>query len=96
MINSSSRKNSTLFLKHEETIKNTTYSIKKTKILNNLIAGSIAGLVAESILHPLDTVSLRLKIQSPYPEIMKYTGFFNASSTILREGKWIIWICSSL
>lgn len=51
---------------------------------NSLIAGGIAGLTAESMLHPFDTVSLRLKVQSHNPP--KYNGVLHAWKTIYKEG----------
>jgi len=49
----------------------------------SFVAGAWAGLVAESILHPFDTVSTRLKAQAAASP--KYTGFAQAVRTIVAE-----------
>lgn len=46
-------------------------------------SGAVAGVVADSMLHPLDVVNLRMKIQhAPTP---KYANIFRTIKTILRE-----------
>ncbi|OQR95896.1 Mitochondrial Carrier (MC) Family [Thraustotheca clavata] len=54
-----------------------------TTFLANMISGSVAGAVTDSILLPFDTINLRIKIQSA--ETPKYTGIWNAWKTIVRE-----------
>jgi hypothetical protein len=53
-------------------------------VLSGAFAGAGAGLVAESALHPFDTISTRLKAQVASPP--KYTGFIHAIKTIVAEG----------
>lgn len=48
-------------------------------------SGAVAGVVADSVLHPLDTINLRMKIQ--HEQSRKYSGLFKAMRTILREGR---------
>lgn len=48
-------------------------------------SGAVAGVVADSVLHPLDTINLRMKIQ--HEQSRKYSGLFKAVRTILREGR---------
>ena len=51
--------------------------------VNGFIAGAWAGLVAETILHPFDTVSTRLKTQATASP--RYLGFAHAWRRILAE-----------
>ncbi|KAI9919695.1 hypothetical protein PsorP6_017724 [Peronosclerospora sorghi] len=48
-----------------------------------LCSGAIAGVVADSLLHPLDVINLRMKIQ-PRPSA-KYRGILRSVETILKE-----------
>lgn len=48
-------------------------------------SGAVAGVVADSMLHPLDVVNLRMKVQHvPTP---KYASISRTIRTILREGE---------
>jgi hypothetical protein len=53
--------------------------------LKSFFAGGVAGMIANSVLHPFDTVSMRMKVQKS--SNLKYAGFSHAVRTILREGK---------
>ena len=55
-----------------------------TNIRDSVIAGAFAGIAADSILHPFDTISLRLKVQAQNPA--KYESFWHACKTIVHEG----------
>lgn len=49
-------------------------------------SGAVAGVVADSMLHPLDVVNLRMKVQHvPTP---KYASVTRTIRTILREGAY--------
>ncbi|KDO24523.1 hypothetical protein SPRG_10338 [Saprolegnia parasitica CBS 223.65] len=52
-------------------------------LLKNLVSGSVAGAVTDSLLLPFDTVNLRFKVQCTSPP--KYTGIAHAWKTILKE-----------
>lgn len=54
----------------------------------NLFAGSLAGFAAESILHPFDTISLRLKVQSN--QTPKYKTTRMAALLMYKEGNIIL------
>lgn len=51
--------------------------------LRTLVSGAVAGVVADSVLHPLDVINLRMKVQSaPTP---RYATIARAVRTILKE-----------
>ncbi|OQR92717.1 Mitochondrial Carrier (MC) Family [Achlya hypogyna] len=52
-------------------------------LFKNLLSGSVAGAVTDSILLPFDTVNLRIKVQHMSPP--KYTGITHAWKTIFKE-----------
>ncbi|KDO24521.1 hypothetical protein SPRG_10336 [Saprolegnia parasitica CBS 223.65] len=54
-----------------------------TVFLANLVSGSVAGAVTDSILLPFDTINLRIKVQ--VADTPKYTGIWHAWKTIVRE-----------
>uniref|UniRef100_A0AAV1USS6 Mitochondrial carrier protein n=1 Tax=Peronospora matthiolae TaxID=2874970 RepID=A0AAV1USS6_9STRA len=51
--------------------------------LRALCAGAVAGVVADSLLHPLEVINLRMKLQAR-PNI-KYDSLFRSMQTILKE-----------
>ncbi|TDH74391.1 uncharacterized protein CCR75_005089 [Bremia lactucae] len=56
---------------------------KLSPAVSALFSGAVAGVVADTILHPLDVVNLRMKIQQqPSPE---YSGILRSVRTILKE-----------
>lgn len=58
-------------------------SLTSSPAFRAFFSGAIAGVVADSMLHPLDVVNLRMKIQNtPTP---KYASVFRSVQTILRE-----------
>ncbi|CAH0513907.1 unnamed protein product [Peronospora belbahrii] len=48
-----------------------------------LCSGAVAGIVADSLLHPLEVINLRMKIQQ-HPN-SKYSGIIRSIKTILKE-----------
>jgi hypothetical protein len=50
-------------------------------------SGAVAGMVADSILHPLDTINLRMKVQTV--QTAEYAGILRAAQTIVRNGAWL-------
>lgn len=53
-------------------------------ISKDLFAGTIAGVVGLAITHPIDTIRIRMQLQT-YPKIYK-TGFHCGLKTVQREG----------
>lgn len=52
-----------------------------------LMAGAVAGIVSDSMLHPVDTINLRMKVQSkPRKE---YSSILRSAMTIMRNGTFI-------
>ncbi|CAI5737768.1 unnamed protein product [Hyaloperonospora brassicae] len=51
--------------------------------LRALCSGAVAGIVADSMLHPLEVINLRMKIQQQ--PSLKYNGLFRAVKTIFKE-----------
>eukprot|EP00164_Ancoracysta_twista_P009975 GFYU01014904.1.p1 GENE.GFYU01014904.1~~GFYU01014904.1.p1 ORF type:complete len:341 (-),score=55.31 GFYU01014904.1:126-1148(-) len=51
--------------------------------IEDFVAGGIAGAIADTFVHPLDTINLRLKVQIEPP--FKYNGFLDACRITLRE-----------
>jgi hypothetical protein len=49
-----------------------------------VFSGGVAGMVANSMLHPFDTVSLRMKVQTETGT--KAAGFFYTVKTMFRQG----------
>ena len=47
-------------------------------------AGGVAGIIAETLMHPFDTISMRLKVQSVGAE-RKYKGLFGTARTLVAE-----------
>ncbi|OQR92698.1 mitochondrial carrier (BOU / S-adenosylmethionine carrier) [Achlya hypogyna] len=64
---------------HHRPLTNNAY----TAFFANLVSGSVAGAVTDSILLPFDTINLRVKVQSS--DRPKYTGVWHAWKTIVRE-----------
>ncbi len=68
---------------------------QRKRIVIDATAGAIAGAIARFIVGPLDVVKIRFQVQlEPIgsigappgaPAASKYTGFFQALATILRE-----------
>ena len=54
----------------------------------NLLSGAVAGAIAESVLHPFDTVSTRLKAQRGTSDFVRYRGFRHACQLIWREERF--------
>ncbi len=52
---------------------------------NHAWSGAVAGLIAESLMHPFDTISTRLKVQDSSSQRVKYHGLIGTGKTMVRE-----------
>ncbi|DAZ95215.1 TPA: hypothetical protein N0F65_013060 [Lagenidium giganteum] len=52
-------------------------------LMRAFFSGAVAGVVADSMLHPLDTINLRIKVQTK--QSVKYSGILDTLKTIMRE-----------
>ena len=58
-------------------------SARYAAVSDGFMAGAVAGALAEAIVHPLDTISTRLKLQSQPP--YKYAGLRDCARVVLKE-----------
>lgn len=76
------------FLTYEETkraLNKSSNILSRNKNLNNIAAGSVAGLVAVTTTYPLDIVRARLALQTAGAADTAYKGVIDALRTIPKQ-----------
>ncbi|TMW59214.1 hypothetical protein Poli38472_007359 [Pythium oligandrum] len=60
-----------------------TSSTAAAPVTRAFFSGAVAGMVADSMLHPLDTINLRMKVQTQ--QTAEYSGILRSAKTIVRN-----------